>query len=193
MPSLNLSFSHWKQRGTLFDATSSGAIPLASGLFNPAGLSFQFLTNSSGAMDYRVTGFLSTSGSRPLAGLSTNKVATGASLTESAGTRTLTLPIDTTLGFKLLSTDDTLLTLKGQLVATAGPGSSKFQVEIRFEGNQLILQWSGGVGPGFRVEQTLDFKTWSPTTGTTATMGDTTTWTGSLTGTAQFYRVTKVP
>ena len=79
------------------------------------------------------------------------------------------------------------------LANSSGTAPSKFQVDIRFEGNQLILQWTGGGGPGFLVEQTLDFKTWSPATGTTATKGDTNTWTGSLTGTAQYYRVAKVP
>jgi hypothetical protein len=104
-------------RNAQFDVTSP---PLAinGGTFDSGSLVFQFLTNSQGALDYKISGLLSQKGRQALAGIATNKLTTQATLTTSGTTQTLTIPVNTDYFFKLVSANDTKLTLSGQLVAT---------------------------------------------------------------------------
>lgn len=179
-------------RNVLLDVTSP-ILPLTAGSFDASGMLFQFLTNSSGSLDYRVSGFAATSGSRLLDGLSTNGVITGASLTSSGGTLTLVLPVNATSTLTLISPNDTTLRLQGQLVATAPAGDVPLVVSVRVEGTQIILEWPSSAGQNFSVETTQDFSAWIPASGTTVAGSNTTTWTSSLGAGSQFYRVVRSP
>jgi hypothetical protein len=104
-------------RNSQFDATSA-VLPLGGGLFDSGALRFQFVTGGSGVLDYNVAGLLATKGSIPLTGLATNRVTAQASVVTSGGVQTLTLPITADFFFRLLSANDTKLTITGQIVAT---------------------------------------------------------------------------
>ncbi len=110
-------------RNAQFDAISP-PLPITGGTFNSGSLAFQFLTNSQGSLDYKVSGLVSLKGGLPLEGLATNKVTTQATIATSGSTQTLTIPVDTDFFFKLLSANDTKLTLSGQLVATRTLGGA---------------------------------------------------------------------
>jgi hypothetical protein len=179
-------------RNILLDVTSP-ALSLTNGGFDSSSLVFQFLTNSGASVDYRVTGIASTSGTKVLDGLSTNGVTTGASLTNSGSILTLVLPVDAMRVFTLISTNDTTLRLRGQLIATAPAGEPPLVVSIRIEGEQIILEWPSSSGQTFGVETTQDFSGWVPASGTIVVGTDKTTWTGSPGGGFQFYRVVRNP
>lgn len=97
----------------------SDALGLTDGAFPAEGLVFSFPTGGKAAFDYRATGLLSAAGRLPLEGHGTNVSATPATLVTEGTTRTLTIPLDTTYAFALISetTPDTEVIIKGQLVA----------------------------------------------------------------------------
>ncbi len=104
-------------RNIQLDVTSP-PLTLTGGRFDSGSLLYQFLLNSKGALDYSVAGFVPMKGSIPLAGLATNRVTTQATLTTSGNIQTLTIPVTADFFFKLVSANDTTLTLTGQIVAT---------------------------------------------------------------------------
>lgn len=110
-------------RNLAFDVTSGGALPTTSGSFSSSGLIFNFVDTANAVLDYQVTGALSKSGSKVLSGLSTNKVATTSSISTVNGVETLTIPVNATYVFQLLSAGDTVLTFTGNIVATRGGGT----------------------------------------------------------------------
>ena len=114
-------------RNVQLDITSL-PLTLSGGSFDSGSLLFRFLENTPGRLDYSVTGLISRKGSADLAGISTNRVATKATLATSGDTQTLTIPISAEFTFELVSPNDTKLTLTGQLVATRtiGGGGDSF-------------------------------------------------------------------
>jgi len=110
-------------RNSQLDLTSP-ALTIANGQFNSGSLLFAFLPNSTAALDYSLSGLLPQKGSLALAGLATNRVTAQATLTTSGDTQTLTIPLTADFYFKLLSANDTTLTLTGQIVATRSLGAS---------------------------------------------------------------------
>lgn len=104
----------------------SGALGLANGEFPADGLVFSFPVGGTAAFDYLATGLLAASGRLQLEGYGTNVAATPATLTTEGATQTLTIPLDTTYEFALISetTPDTEVIIKGQLVATRTVGAA---------------------------------------------------------------------
>jgi hypothetical protein len=92
-------------RNSVLEATSAD-LALSSGSFDSSGLVFAFPQNPTASLDYRATGFISTSGSEELEGLSTNKVATSATLLTTNGRLTVTIPVGAEFFFTLLTPDD---------------------------------------------------------------------------------------
>jgi hypothetical protein len=139
-------------RNAGFDVVSP-PLAVSGGTFDSAALAFQFLTNSPGALDYRVSGLLSMKGQVPLAGIATNKVTTQAGLATSGEIQTLTIPVNTDFFFTLLNAGDTRLTLSGQLVATrtiGGTGATFADwVASRFPGDTDPQR----IGPGADPDQ----------------------------------------
>ena len=105
-----------------FDVTSN-PLALTGGSFDSAGLLFRFIDTNNAVLDYRASGILSSSGSKVLSGLATNKVAGVSTLVSAGGVETLTIPVSATYSFSLLLPDDSTITLTGQLVATRGGGT----------------------------------------------------------------------
>ena len=108
-------------RRMTFDVTSN-PLTLTGGAFDSAGLLFRFIDTNNAGLDYRASGILSSSGSKVLSGLATNKVAGVSTLVSAGGVETLTIPVSATYSFSLLLPDDSTITLTGQLVATRGGG-----------------------------------------------------------------------
>jgi len=168
----------------------SGPLPITSGTFDSSKLAFGFPTNATSIIDYRVTGLLlNTSGSKALLGLSTNRITTVATLTTTPAGETLTLPVDADFFLSLLSNDDTIINLKGQLVATRstiqGPVFSSIVVS-----NQIVtLQWQTIPGQKYQLESSTDFKTWIIEAANLIAATNILTWTTNVTHSLQFFRV----
>jgi hypothetical protein len=168
----------------------SGPLPITSGTFDSSKLAFGFPTNATSIIDYRVTGLLlNTSGSKALLGLSTNRITTVATLTTTPAGETLTLPVDADFFLSLLSTDDTMINLKGQLVATRstiqGPLFSSIVVS-----NQIVtLQWQTIPGQKYQLESSTDLKGWTPEATNLIASINTFTWSTNVTRNLQFFRV----
>lgn len=114
---------------------SSASLPLDGGRFDASRLVFAFIPGAKGSFAYDVTGLLTRHGVLPLEGSATNAPTTLAALTVSGAGQVLTIPINATFRSTLLTPDDTLLTLQGQLVAvldTAPPPGQTFDVAADF-------------------------------------------------------------
>jgi hypothetical protein len=180
-------------RNLQLDVTSA-ALPLSSGQFDSASLIFGFPPNSSGSADYSLVSLLGTeAGSWPLEGLSTNRITTGATLTEVGGVQTLTVPVDTSMYFELLSPNDTTLTLKGQWVATRSSGEPPLLITIQISATGIVLRWPGSTAQPYTVQASGDLSDWQNAEGTTTVDGGTVTWTASIGGNNRFFRVVKNP
>ena len=140
-------------RNSDLDLTSA-LLPLASGSFDSSSILFQFLTNNAGSLDYSVSGLFAAKGSIALAGLSTNRVTSRAMLSTSSNTQTLTIPVAADFYFKLLSANDTLLTMSGQIVATRSLGAASgpaIGIALEADG-RVALSWPASA-TGFVVLQ----------------------------------------
>ncbi len=105
-------------RDLVVTATSQAKTLDATGRFDASSIIFAFPPNSTSVLDYNA-GFLGV-GSKALAGNGTNQTATVGTFVSNNGVQTLTIALDATFYFSLLSDNDSQLTLKGQLVATSG-------------------------------------------------------------------------
>lgn len=134
-------------RNAQFDVTSS-PLTLTSGRFNSGSLLFRFLPNSTAALDYSLSGLLPQKGALALAGLATNRVTAQATLATSGDLQTLTIPVTADFYFKVLSANDTALTLTGQIVATrkisTGGGAFESWLAAGFPG----VVDPNAIGPG---------------------------------------------
>jgi hypothetical protein len=86
--------------------------------FDASRVVFTFSTNANSRLDYNAG--LAGTGSALLEGESTNRTATVGTISGSAGSRVLTIAVDTTFHFSLASDNDTALTIRGQIVAREG-------------------------------------------------------------------------
>ncbi|MBN8249007.1 MAG: hypothetical protein J0L84_16385 [Verrucomicrobia bacterium] len=100
-----------------FDVLSP-PLALSGGSFDAEGVLFQFVETNNPTLDYRTSGLINLREGRILAGLATNKVAGASSLITAGALQTLTLQLDATYLFELLTPGDSSLSLSGQLVAT---------------------------------------------------------------------------
>ena len=172
---------------------SSPPIPLAKGSFDASLLVVSFQTNNASppSFDFRVSSLipaLNTNGTVPLIGSATNG-ASSAYLTNDAGALTLILPVNTTNSTTIGGNPATLV-LRGQIVATAPPGTGSRLVGIEIRDDQATLAWPSLLGDDFLVETTEDLTTpWMVVTGAVSTEDNTTLWTAVADGSTRFYRV----
>jgi hypothetical protein len=94
---------------------NSPSLAVTGGNFDGSSLIFSFATNTA-ALDYN---YSIGSGSQALDGYSTNTLVSGATVSINGNVQTLTIPIDTTFIFSLLSANDSSVHLTGQIVATS--------------------------------------------------------------------------
>lgn len=167
------------------------AIAVNAGQFDPSTLTFEFLTNASSSLDYNVTGLLSKSGSLPLTGYATNKVTALGSLSTGGSQQTLTIPVDATFYFTMVSTNDTVIRLQGQLVATRAVAAS-FQVQsLNVTRQGVLLQWQATAAQPVQVQSSANLKSWTTNVTLTATASGLYTWTGAISGPLNFFRLAK--
>lgn len=162
---------------------ASPAMPLIAGTFDASPIVFSVPADAKVLLEYK--GLIS--GSTPLAAVSTNRVATGASLTTVGGTQVLTIPVDAELTFTALNPNDSKIRLLGKLVATR-PLAPAFS-GILYQTNTVTLTASipGGVSG---LQSSTDLKNWTSETVTpdTSTAG-LAKFTVPVVDPAKYYRV----
>jgi hypothetical protein len=170
----------------------SPVININGGQFDSTNLTFLFPSNSLSSLAYNVTGLVAKHGTLAMTGYATNKVTTLGKLATANNQQTLTIPVNATFYLTLLSPNDTVVTLQGQLVAVQGGGQAPLQVQSVSVQNQTItLQWSGPPGQQFQIQSTTNLGTWfTNQTGVSSASG-TYAWTGAITGPVGFYRLAK--
>ena len=177
-------------RSIQFDATSP-VIDVASGQFDARSLTFSFPTNATSALAYNVTGFISMSGVKPLSGYATNKVTSQATLAASGNQQTLTIPVDATFLFTLVSQNDTTVNVKGQLVATRGTTAPLAVQSIKVQAQTVTLQWQSAPGQQFQVQSSTNLNTWLTNAANVTSVTGTYTWSNAATAVKQFFRIGK--
>lgn len=97
---------------------TSGAVALVNGRFDMQGVTVGIPSGAPSAVAYHLQGALNDSGSYPLAGGSASGQSAQGTVTTTESVQVLTIPINYTMTFSLLSANDTTVTAQGQLVAT---------------------------------------------------------------------------
>lgn len=158
----------------------SDALPLNNGQFDSKGVTFFFPSNGPSSFAYNSTGLVTDHGSKPLEGYATNNIATLSSFVSSGGQETITIPVDATFRASLFTTNDTLLTVKGALVAVRA-AVSPLRVESISVGNQMItLQWQTEPGKQFRVLFSADLQNWQTNTSSVSSATTSYAWSTPL-------------
>jgi len=183
---LGLGTAYTAMRNVVLDVTS-GTLNITNGNFDSTALVISFPTNAHSAFDYNA-GFVGT-GSAPLAGYSTNTLANGASLTTSATGQKLTLHLDATYVFSLLSSNDSTLHMTGQLVATGAPPAVVIH-SIVVSGSTITLAVDNGLASS-QLQGSTNLVDWFPVNATSSTTGGVTTFTALAGGPLEFFRVQK--
>ncbi len=178
-------------RDLVVTATSQARTLDANGQFDASSIIFAFPPNSTSVLDYNA-GFLGAD-SKALAGNGTNQTATVGTLISNNGVQTLTIALDATFYFTLLTANDSQLTLKGQLVATSG-GSQPVNPTI----TDVLLKdgkfqfTSGNTTPNTQVQGSITLNSWAPQQATiTASDASTRTFVIPATEKFQFFRLTQ--
>lgn len=172
-------------RNIVLDLTS-GALPVTGGQFDAANLMFGFPAGSTASFDYDA-GFLG-SDSIALSGISTNKIVNGATITGEAGSRKLTIQVDTEFFFEALTANDSVVKLTGTLTAVESAQAEPFIRSIEFRDGTVVLRVEGG-GTEPRLEGSPDLRQWTAQSPTRSTEGDAVVLTLPAAGVQQFYRV----
>jgi hypothetical protein len=177
-------------RSIQFDATSP-VINVASGQFDARSLIFSFPTNATSTLAYNVAGLISMSGVERLSGYATNKVASQATLAGNGNQQTLTIPVDATFLFTLVSQNDTTVSVKGQLVATRGTTTPPAIQSLKVQAQTATLQWQSAPGENFQVQSSTNLNTWQTNAANVTSATGTYTWSGAATAVQQFFRIAK--
>lgn len=175
-------------RNILFDATSP-AISIVGGQFDSHTLTFSFPSNAVSSLAYRVTGAISESGSKSLTGDATNNVSSLATLATNSGQQTLTIPVNATFHFTLLTSGDTVITVNGEFVAVTSPVTPLTIQGITVQTQMVTLQWQSAANQQFQVESSPDLVDWTTNAPNVTSSTSTYTWSGPVTNGTRFYRL----
>ncbi len=170
----------------------SPSLTITNGRFASGSLAFFFPTNAPSTLAYSISSFLgSQSGSVPLVGYATNNVTTLATLGSGPAGQTLTIPVDSQFFFSLLSDNDVVLNLKGQLLATQSTQTGPSIDAITVRTQLVTLRWQSTPNQVFQVQSTEEFKTWSTNaTNITSTTADY-SWSGLISAAKAFFRLAR--
>lgn len=175
-------------RNLLLNVTSA-TLPVSGTNFNASAIEFAFPASSSSSLDYRVTGLTSDSGTRTLSGVASNAVGSTGTLVTAGDRQELTIPIDTTFQFNLITPNDVTLRLTGSLVGTRPFGDTeRLQTLISLSGNTVTLEWQSAANESNNIESSVDLKIWAPREQGVLSSGPVTTWTASKSGPVEFFR-----
>ncbi|MHB8520460.1 MAG: hypothetical protein ACYDH9_06850 [Limisphaerales bacterium] len=177
-------------RNILLDATSP-AISVNNGQFDSASLVFGFPSSATSTLAYNVSGFINQSGAKPLTGYATNNVTSLATLTTAGGQQTLTIPVDATFLFSLLSANDTTINLKGQLVAVSSAAAPLTIQSVAVQNQVVTLHWQGAPGEQYQVHASADLAVWQTNAVNVTSSTTDYTWSGPATASIQFFRLAK--
>jgi hypothetical protein len=177
-------------RDLVVNAVSTAKSLDSNGKFDASSIVFAFPQNSSSILDYNA-GFLGT-GSKALAGAGTNQTATVGTLVSNNGVQTLTIALDATFTFTLLTANDTEMTLKGQLVATGGAAPVNPTItDVQLKDGKFQFT-AGNTTANTQVQTSTTLTSWAPQQAT-ITANDATTRTFVIPSTEkfQFFRLTQ--
>jgi len=179
-------------RDLLFDVISP-PLKLNAGQFDSTSLTFLFPSNATSSLAYNVTGLLSKHGVIALTGYATNKITALSSLTSSGvgGQQVLSIPVDATYFFKVISANDTVIRLTGQLVAVQTSAAPLEVTSLAVQEQSILLQWHGAPGSQFQIQSSTDLNAWSTNAIVTTPASGSYTWTGAISGPLQFFRLAK--
>jgi hypothetical protein len=143
-------------------------------------------------LSYLVTGLINSSGSTALSGQSTNSVTTLATLVTNGQAQTLTIPVNAQFTFSANSTNDTILNLAGQLVATrtvAAVATAPVLQPLMVQAQVVALHWQAPAGQQFQVQSSTDLTAWQ-TTAVNVTSGSSNyIWSGPATAANGYFRL----
>ena len=164
---------------------------IADGNFDASELVFLFPTNSNAVLDFE--GGLAGTGSAELAGEARNRTATVGTITGTEGSRVLTIQVDTTFTFTVASDDDTMLTIRGQIVAREGdvvPDPDGPEItDIEVVDDEVRITASGTTAAA-EIEASTDLEGWEEKEAQiTATGAATRVFTLPVSGPKEFYRI----
>ena len=177
-------------RNVQLDVTSP-AITLNGGQFDSTMLVFAFPSNAVSSLAYNVVGLISKHGTLALTGYATNKVTAESSLSTVGGQQTLTIPVDATFYLKLLSANDTVIRLQGQLVAVQSSQAPLQVQSVTVQNQTLLLQWQASPGQQFQVQSSVNLTGWTNAATITTPASGMNTFTGTVVGPLGFYRLAK--
>lgn len=176
-------------RNILFDATSP-VISIAGGFFDSHTLTFLFPSNATSSLAYRVTGAISESGAKSLTGDATNNITSLSTLATNSGQMTLTIPINATFHFTLLTSGDTSITVTGQVVAVTSPAVAPVAIQSAVVQTQTVtLQWQSDPNQQFQVESSPNLIGWATNATGVTSATSSYNWSGPATNPIQFYRL----
>ena len=177
-------------RNMQFDVTSS-AVNVIGGQFGATNLTFSFASNTLSSLAYNVSGLISKHGSVPLTGSATNNITSTGSLAKVGNEQTLTIPLDATFYLGLISTNDTMIRMQGQLVAAQSAEVPLVINSVTVQGQSLRFQWQATPGSQFQVQYSTNLKDWTNSATVITPASGTNTWTESVVGSFKFFRVAK--
>jgi hypothetical protein len=177
-------------RNVQFDVISP-VISVTGGQFDSRSLTFLFPSNATSALAYNVTGLINQSGVKALTGYATNKVTSQSTLATAGNQQTLTIPVDATFQFTLISANDTTVNLKGQLVAARSTTAPPAVQSVKVQAQTVTLQWQDSPSQQFRVLSSTDLKTWLTNAANVTSSTTAYTWSGPATAAKQFFRLAK--
>ena len=172
---------------------SSLAMAVTGGSFNSSGLTFAFPSTQTSTLDYAISSFFSnTAGTIPLVGLSTNNVTTQATLATVGNTQVLTIPVDAQFKLKLLTDNDTVLSIRGKLVATADVSVALTIQDIHVKNNTVTMSWISQSNRLFQIQSTSDLKSWSNRGPQVTSTSTDYSWSGEAQAGPEFLRLLQV-
>ena len=177
-------------RNLQVDVVSSN-LTLTAGQFDAQGLVFGFPATAPSSFAYNITGFFSLSGSQPLTGYATNEISTSGSLATVGSQTVLTLPISAKLYLSLVTDNDTLIQLDGQLVATLGASPPPLVASITIQNQQVSLQWQAPANQQFQVQSSTDLTAWQTNAIGITSATTLYSWSGPVSGPIRFFRLAK--
>lgn len=169
----------------------SPVINLSGGQFDSTNLTFLFPSNALSSLAYNATGLLSKHGSIALTGYATNRVTALSTLTTAGSQQTLTIPVDATFYLKVLSANDTVIRLQGQLMATQSVQAPLTVQSIAVQNQSLLIKWQASPGAQFQIQSSTNLTAWRTNATVTTSSSGVYTWTGSISGPLQFLRLAK--
>ena len=164
---------------------------ISNGQFTATNLMLLFPSNAASSLAYLETGLASGSGSTALTGQSTNNSTTFATLSTNGNLQILTILVNTQFIFSTASSNDTILNVVGQLVAT-GPTLPVMVPVLQpptVQTQVVTVRWQAPAGQQFQVQSSTNFVTWQTNAVNVTSATTNYTWSGLDTASRAFFRL----